>query len=141
MCAVGFHQWLHEYCTLKHQLSLACRHNTYFWPPHRAAPRWPNDISSAVDNAIFKNRPQNIECSFGWVARCAVLLKPNVANILLFNFDLICEQKFIKHGPITIAFDFNGLSLLIFEKKMAQLWLWTKPNQMLPISSSSIFVN
>ena len=28
------------------------------------APRWPNDISSAVDNTIFKNRAQNIECSF-----------------------------------------------------------------------------
>ena len=24
-----FHQWLHEYCPLKHQLSLACRRNTY----------------------------------------------------------------------------------------------------------------
>ena len=35
---------------------------------------------------------QNIECSFGCVARSAVLLKPNVANILLFIF---CEQKFV----------------------------------------------
>ena len=50
-----------------------------------AALRWPNDISSAADNAIFKNRAQNIECSFGYVVRSAVLLKPNVANILLFN--------------------------------------------------------
>ena len=54
------------------------------------APRWPNDISSAADNAIFKNRAQNIECSFCCVARSAVLLKPNIANILLFNFR---EQK------------------------------------------------
>ena len=30
-----------------------------------AAPRWPNDNSSAADNAIFENRVQNIECSFG----------------------------------------------------------------------------
>ena len=74
----------------------------------------PNDISSAADNAIFKNRAQNIEFSFGCVARSAVLLKPNVANILLFNF---CEQKFVQHGPITIALDCNGLSLLIFEEK------------------------
>ena len=29
-----------------------------------------------------------------------VLLKPNVANILLFNF---CAQKFVQHGSITIA--------------------------------------
>ena len=50
-----------------------------------AAPRWPNDISSAADNAIFKNRAQKIECSFGSVARNAILLKPNVANIILFN--------------------------------------------------------
>ena len=79
-----------------------------------AAARWPNDISFAADNAIFKNRTQNIECSFGSVARSAILLKPNVANILLFNF---CEQKFLQHGPITIASDWNGLPMLIFEEK------------------------
>ena len=67
-----------------------------------------------ADNAIFKNRGQNIECSFGYVARSAVLFKPNVVNILLFNF---CEQKFVQHGPIKIAIDSNGLFLLIFEEK------------------------
>ena len=51
-------------------------------------PRWPNDISSAADNAIFKNKAKNIKCSFGCMARSAILLKPNIANILLFNF---CE--------------------------------------------------
>ena len=49
------------------------------------------------------------------VVRSAVLLKPNVANIFLFNF---CEQKFIQHGPITIAINCNGFSLLIFEEKL-----------------------
>ena len=48
------------------------------------------------------------------MTRTAILLKPNVANILLFNF---CEQKFIQHGTITIAIECNGLSLLIFEEK------------------------
>ena len=28
-CAAVFHQWLHEYCPLERQLSLACRRNTY----------------------------------------------------------------------------------------------------------------
>ena len=79
-----------------------------------AAPRWPNDISSAADKAIFKNMAQNIECSFGYVARSAVLLKPNVANILLFNF---FEQNFVQHGSISIAIDCNGVFLLIFEEK------------------------
>ena len=74
----------------------------------------PNDISSAADNAIFKNRAQNIKCSFGCVAHSAVLLKPIVVNILLFNF---WEQKFVEHGPITIAIDCNDLSLLIFKEK------------------------
>ena len=64
-----------------------------------AAPRWLNDISSAADNAIFKNRLQNIECSFDCVARSAFLLKPNVANFLLCNFL------------------FSRLSLPIFEEK------------------------
>ena len=87
------------------------------------APRWQNDISSAADNAIFKNRTQNIECNFYCVARSADLLKSNVANILLFNF---CEQKFVPHGPITIAIDCNGLILAHFRRKMAQLCLCTK---------------
>ena len=76
--------------------------------------RWPKGISSAADNAIFKNNAQNMEYSFGCVARGFVLLQPNVANIRLFNFLWI---KFIQHGPITIAIEFNGLSLLIFEEK------------------------
>ena len=29
LCAAVFQQWLHEYCPLKRQLSLACRRNTY----------------------------------------------------------------------------------------------------------------
>ena len=78
------------------------------------APQWPNDINSAADNAIFTNRTPNIECSFGSVAHSAVLLKPNVANILLYNF---CGKKFVQHGPIMIAIDCNGLSLFIFEEK------------------------
>ena len=65
----------------------------------KADPRWPNNISYAADNTIFKNRPQNIEFSFACVPRSAVLLKPNVAKM------------------ITIAIDCNGLSLLIFEEK------------------------
>ena len=63
---------------------------------------------------MFKNKAQNIECRFGCVARSAVLLKPNVVNIPLFNF---CEQKFVQHGPIMIAMECNSLSLLIFEEK------------------------
>ena len=91
-----------------------------------AAPRWQNDISSAADNGIFKNRAQNMECSFGCVARSALLLKPNVANIL-FNF---CEQKFSQHGSITIAIDCNCLSLLIFEKKNGPvMFLYQNPHQ------------
>ena len=39
---------------------------------------------------------------------------PKVVNILLFN---LCEQKFVQHGPMTIAIDCNGLSSLIFEEK------------------------
>ena len=81
-----------------------------------AASRWLNDISSAADNAICKNRAQNIECSFGCGAVSAVLLKSNVTNVLFFNF---YEQKFVQHGPITIFIDYNGLFLLIFEEKWA----------------------
>ena len=66
------------------------------------------DIRTAPDNTIFKNIAQNIDCNFGCVARSGGLLKPNIANILLFNF---CKQKFVQRGPITIAIDCNGLSL------------------------------
>ena len=79
-----------------------------------AAPRWPNNISSAADKPNFKNRPPNIEYSFDCVALSVVLLIPNVANTLLLNF---CEQKFAQRGPITIAIDCNGLYLFTFEEK------------------------
>ena len=52
--------------------------------------------------------------SFSCVTRSVDLLKPNIANILLFNF---CEQKFVRQGPITIAIDCTGLFLLILEEK------------------------
>ena len=55
-----FTKWLHEYCPLKCQLSLACRHNSnpqlIVQRYQIAAPRWPNGISSTANNAIFKNR-------------------------------------------------------------------------------------
>ena len=101
MCGAVFHQWLHEYFPSKRLLSLVCRRNIYLW-------------RSAANNAIFKNRTQNIECSFGCVAHSAILLKPNIANDPLFNF---CEQKFVQYGPITICINYYGLSLLFFEEK------------------------
>ena len=91
-------------CPLKRQLSLACWRNTYLW-------RHSTNNCLTMSNRSSeeaKNRVQNIECSFDCVARSAVLLKRNVTNILL-NF---CEQKFVQHGPITIAIDVNGLFLL-----------------------------
>ena len=92
-----------------------------------SALRCPNDISSMADNAIFKNRVQNMDCSLGCVARNVVLFKPNVANILLFNF---CEQKFVQHGPLTIANNCNGLSLLIFQEKWStQMALEQNPHK------------
>ena len=86
----------------------------YFFQNRKSQQSVGKSISSAADNAIYKNRAENIWRNFGCVARSAVLLKPNVANILLLNF---CAQKFIQHGPITIAIDCNGHSLLIFEEK------------------------
>ena len=55
LCTVVFHQSLHEYCPLKPKIFdgipqiIVQRCQT-------TAPRWPNDINSAADNAIFKNR-------------------------------------------------------------------------------------
>ena len=86
------------------------------------ASRWLNVISLAVDNAILKNRTQNVECNFGCATLSVVLLKPNVANILLFNF---CQQKFVQHGPITSPLTVTAFPCS-FSKKMPQLYLWTK---------------
>ena len=65
------------------------------------------------------------------MARSAILLKPNVANILRFNF---CVQKFVQHGPITIAIDCNALPLLIFEEK----WHKIRTRQ-IPVLDASAF--
>ena len=93
-----------------------CRHLTNNSPTvsNRSSNVAKLHLSSAADNAIFKNKAQNIKCSFGCVACSAVLLKPNVANLPLFNF---CEQKFIQHCPVTITVDCNSHSSFIFEEK------------------------
>ena len=71
LCATIFHQWLHEYCPLKRLWLVGV---AFFFDGitqiivqrcQIAAPTWPNDISSADVNAIFKNRAENIEFSFG----------------------------------------------------------------------------
>ena len=63
-----------------------------------AAPSWPNNISSAADNAIFKSRVQNIEFSFGCVARSAILLK-----LMVFSF-LPKIVHFISKNAISCLF-------------------------------------
>ena len=60
------------------------------------------------------------------MTRIAVLLKPNVAKILVFNF---CEQKFVQHGPLTIAIDCSSLSLLISKKNCPIMTLDQHPHQ------------
>ena len=131
-----------------------------------ATSRWPNDISSAADNAISKNKAQNIDYRFGCVAHSAILLKPNVANTLLFNF---CGQKFVHNGSTASPCSFskkNGpimpsqlrddqmtsvLRLIMRSSKtrsktssLASAVWHVRPscwNQIFEISSSSIFVN
>ena len=46
--------------------------------------------------------------------------------ILLFN---ICEQKFVKHGPITIAIDCNGFSCSFSKKNYSIMPLEQNPHQ------------
>ena len=70
---------------------------------------WPGTSGQTTSALRLIMRASKTGHSFGCVARSAVLLKPNVANIHLFNF---CEEKFIQHGPITIA-----SSCLISKKK------------------------
>ena len=51
-----------------------------------AALRWPNVVSSAAANAIFKIRALNIECSFSCVALSAVLLLPkSFSSIFIYK--------------------------------------------------------
>ena len=47
--------------------------------------------TAALVTMRLQTQGEKIEYSFGFMARSAVLLKPHVANILLFNFS---EQKF-----------------------------------------------
>ena len=47
-----------------------------------AATKWPNDISSAADNAIFKNRALNIDCSFGCISPMASRILSYEASIV-----------------------------------------------------------
>ena len=71
--------------------------------------KWNSSSSLFIKFSILFHHSVELLSSFDLVARSAVLLKPNVANILLFNF---CEKKKIRsqHRPITIAIDCNGHS-------------------------------
>ena len=86
----------------------------------------------------------------GYMTRSAVLLKPNVANIVLYNF---CKQKFVQHAPIMITIDCNGHFLLIFEEKCPNyatglkflrrpfsvcVWVFCAPNVKIGIFCKSI---
>src|ERR1044071_5460354 len=91
-----------------------------------AATRRRNDIRISTDNAIFEDSAQKIDCNVGCVALSAVLLKPNVANILLFNFR---EQKVVQHGAIALTIDSKSRSSLIFEKNGPMMPLDQNPHQ------------
>ena len=109
MCGPVFHQSLQEYCPLKRQLSLACRRNTYIL-------RHSTNNSPTVSNLSSEVDKRHRLCGSSRTGRkTSSVASANIASILLFNF---CEQKFVQHGPITIAIDRNGLSLLIFEEKL-----------------------
>ena len=64
-----------------------------------AAPRSPNAISSAADNAIIKN----IECRFGCVARSPVLLKPNELSVTIHEIST-SWKKTLDGAPYTNFF-------------------------------------
>ena len=91
MCLAVFHQWLHEYCFLKRQLSLAWRLSTNN-SPTVSAPKWPNDINSAADNAIFKNRAQKFERLFNVCVQVFCALN---AKILLVYIPAKIKMSFI----------------------------------------------
>ena len=103
---------------LSHWKLMACRCNTYLWRhPINNKPTVSSRSSEMVkrhNNGLRLIMRSSKTGRKRRLARSDVLLKPNVANILLFNF---CEQKFVHYGPITIAIDCNGLSLLVFEGK------------------------
>ena len=87
MCATVFHPWLHEYSPLKRQLCLACRHNTYLWPQvivqrwQMAVPRWPNDISSAANNATVTR----FGCVYFIMYMCGFSV-PQMRQLCLFTY-------------------------------------------------------
>ena len=46
-----------------------------------------------------------------------MIVKTSSVDSLPISSSTICEQKFVQHGPITIAIYCSGLSFLIFEEK------------------------
>ena len=69
------------------------------------APRRQIDIRISADYSVFENGAQKFDCYVDYVANCAVLLKPNVVHVILFN---VWKQKFVEHGTVTLAIDRNG---------------------------------
>ena len=96
-------------------MSLACRRNTYLWRhPTNNSPTVLNRSSEVVKRHQIFNSVQMIECSFDL---CATQRHPVETKCCQYPpLQFVFEQKFVHHGPITIAIDCNGLSLLIFEE-------------------------
>ena len=105
MCAAVLHQCLHVYCLWLIGVTLIFNGTPQIIVQRCqiAAPRWPNDSSSATDKAIFKNRAQNID-----------IIETKCCQYPPLQF---LEQKLVQHGSITIAIDCNGLSMLPSEEK------------------------
>ena len=103
--------------------------------------RWPTYASGpkSAPNRTQKQTP-NIECSFGCVARSAVLLKPNVVNIFRFNF---YEQKFKnktrKQWLVLGAPAFQYMCAGFFVPQMRQFCLFTYPPRSKLVSSEIWF--
>ena len=95
MCAAVCHQWLHEYCPLKRQFSLACRLNTYLWRHPRnnspiAAPKGPEYILAS---------------------------QPRSLNFYRVTIDTRCDQK------ITVIFIFRDLHIFDFRITFSVMWV------------------
>ena len=87
---------------------------------------WAYKNLDSADYSNYENGAQKIDCYVGCVASRAVLLKPNVDHIILFNF---WKRKLVEQGTATLATGCHGNSLLTFEKNSPMMPPFQNPHQ------------
>ncbi|GFW05354.1 histone-lysine N-methyltransferase SETMAR [Trichonephila clavipes] len=91
---------------------------------------WPY-IGNNMANAVTKRVFESIDCGTSCVTCCAVLLEPQLLDIMIVQFR---NEKVSNHGSIPITIDCNVVAFIVFEEGFHQPIKRTKQSVFLDVT-------